>query len=65
MNKTIRLSLILTVFCFLSIASADEKNADSKIKTQLTTADAKKKCKEEGKEGQALIDCIKENKGDK
>jgi hypothetical protein len=65
MKKTTALALSLSALLFLSNASAEEKDTENKVKTQLTTADAKKKCKEEGKDGQALIDCIKEKKGDK
>lgn len=43
----------------MSFAKADDK------KPQLTTSEAKEKCKKEGKQGQELIDCIKEKKGDK
>ena len=58
-------TLILSLLFVLSSAHAEDKKPDGKVQTQLTTSDAKKKCKEQGKEGKDLIDCIKEKKGDK
>ena len=63
MKKTITLEIILCLLLVFSTAVAEEKKPEAKA--QLTTADAKKKCKEDGKEGKDLIDCIKEKKGDK
>ena len=57
--------ILLATLFILPFALAEDKKPDGKIQTQLTTTDAKKKCKEEGKEGKDLIDCIKDKKGDK
>ncbi len=63
MMKTLMTALIVLNF---SLAFADDdKKSDSKVQIQMTTADAKKKCKDEGKEGKELVECIKEKKGDK
>lgn len=61
--KTLISALIILNF---SLAFADDdKKPEGKAQIQMTTADAKKKCKDEGKEGKELVECIKEKKGDK
>lgn len=61
--KTLISTMIILGFS-LAIANEDKKPAATN-QVQMTTADAKKKCKDEGKEGKELIECIKEKKGDK
>ena len=63
MMKTLISALI--ILSFSMVFADDDKKPESKAQIQMTTADAKKKCKDEGKDGKDLIECIKEKKGDK
>lgn len=55
-----KISLKLILFFIVFKVALQSYAAEQVV---LTTAEAKKKCKEEGKQGQALIDCIKDKKG--
>ncbi len=55
----------LIILNFSMVFADDDKKPEGQVQIQMTTADAKKKCKDEGKEGKELVECIKEKKGDK
>ena len=59
--KTIFVALMISNF-----ATAQEPTTTTvpgKPQLKMTTKDAKKTCKEEGKKGAELIECMKEKKG--
>ena len=67
--KNIFLSLMAIIFLSTALAAEDPKQPNSGAvpapapPPKTTVKDAKKLCKEEGKEGPELLKCIKEKKG--
>lgn len=64
MKKLIVVSLFLTSFAFAQENQTGEKPTPESSK-KMTTKDAKKSCKDEGKTGADLIKCMKEKKEEK
>lgn len=59
--------LVLSIFIGNFALAADEAKpvAQPSEGTKITTKDAKKACKDEGKSGTDLLKCIKEKQGEK
>lgn len=62
MRRVLLAILLFSNFAFAQDAPAQKPEDNSK---KMTTKDAKKACKDEGKTGPDLIKCMKEKKGEK
>ena len=63
MKKIFLMTLLISNFSFAAEeAKSPDKPADA---SKLTTKDAKKACKDDGKTGAELIQCMKDKKGEK
>lgn len=66
----IKSTLLISILCFVFSAAAQVAKSDStkptlapRAEPKATKKDAKAQCRDEGRTGKALIDCIKEKSG--
>jgi hypothetical protein len=58
-------AFLISNFAFASETATSSTEAPKESSNKMTTRDAKKSCKDEGKKGQDLIQCMKDKKNEK